>query len=150
MKKIFFTGLFFVSNLFGFCSIDNLIYIENEFAESSVQKVLYVNICNKVDEVIKLSSKKKLKHVKLDEEILKLYACSDYLIQRKGGKVNWRKKEIFKNKIFGSKKRRDKYALHKKVVLSAVNDFNIPSWKENKKECLALEKEIIKRKKHFK
>jgi len=116
-------------------------YIKNKYADDEFQKIMFLEAARKIQQIITLpkNSSKKL-HKKLDEQLLQIYTCRDFILF-KHQDIDLEKeiedKSEFKAKVLNTSKRLNAYIRHKRIV---PFKYMIPSDEELKKQKIACEK----------
>jgi len=94
-------------------------YVEHRYKDKPFQKTLFLEAAKKIQKIIALPKEATKDHIKLDNELLEIYTCRDYMLYKledKDIKTELKEKMIFKSKVLNTNKRLRAYIDHKKLL----------------------------------
>jgi hypothetical protein len=94
-------------------------YVEHRYKDKPFQKTLFLEAAKKIQKIIALPKESIKEHVKLDNELLEIYTCRDYMLYKledKNIETELKEKMIFKSKVLNTNKRLRAYIDHKKLL----------------------------------
>ncbi len=116
-------------------------YIDNKYKNDQFQRKVFKEASKKIQKILTLKKSQKDEHIRLDQELLNLYTCRDYMLYRlkvKDIKSEMKDKMLFKAKVLNTNKRLQTYIAHKKLLPFEYSDLTNDELQKNKKECQNL------------
>jgi len=96
-------------------------YVHQKYKDDPFQKEIFLESAKKIQTILSLPKSAPIKkRVQLDEELIRLYACRDYMLYKLNDKNiedKLKEKMIFKSKVLNTNDRLRAYIEHKKTVL---------------------------------
>ena len=116
-------------------------YVNKKFGKDPFQKALFMEAAQKMQTIITLPQESSVaEHQVLDEALLQLYTCRDYILYRDED-VNIEQemlnKTLFKAKVLNTQERLEAYIAHKKKLPFTYNELTEQRLQQEKESCLA-------------
>jgi hypothetical protein len=96
-------------------------YVNQKYKDDPFEKEIFLESAKKIQTILSLPKSASVKkRVQLDEELIRLYACRDYMLYKLNDKNiedKLKEKMIFKSKVLNTNDRLRAYIEHKKMVL---------------------------------
>ncbi len=115
-------------------------YIYTKYEDNSFDRGMFLEAAKKMQTILSFPKNiSKYKREKIDQELLKIYTCRDYILYKEDAKnlsKKLREKSTFKSKILNTKERLYKYIDHKKELVSNFDNIKDKDISKERKECL--------------
>ena len=124
-------------------------YINNKYKNDPFQRGIFKEAAKKIQKILTLDISQKEEHIKLDQELLNLYTCRDYMLyklQVKNIKEEMKNKMIFKAKVLNTNQRLQTYIAHKKSLPFVYKDLTNDELQRDKRACLKLYSQLTDQK----
>ena len=96
-------------------------YVNQKYKDDPFEKEIFLESAKKIQTILSLPKSASIKkRVQLDEELIRLYACRDYMLYKLNDENiedKLKEKMIFKSKVLNTNDRLRAYIEHKKMVL---------------------------------
>ncbi len=123
-------------------------YIYTKYEDDLFEKNMFLDAAKKMQTILTLSKDTtEDKRIAIDQELLKIYTCRDYILYREDSeKLNEKLKEksVFKSKVLNTKERLYSYIDHKKMLPFIFDDIKNKDISKERKECLQTYQEYKK------
>ena len=114
-------------------------YVNNKYQNKPFQKAIYLKAAKTIQTIITLPVDDISQHQKLDNTLLNLYTCRDYILYKMDAKSldkELQDKIIFKAKVLNTDKRLRAYIEHKKLLPFKFDDLTDAQLQKEKNNCV--------------
>ncbi len=121
-------------------------YVEQKYKDDPFQKEIFLEAAKTIQTIITLPKKTPIKkRVELDNQLLSLYTCRDYMLYKldvKEIEEELKDKMIFKSKVLNTNKRLRAYIDHKKLLPLEEEDIKNMSVDNERIACQKLHRSL--------
>lgn len=115
-------------------------YVNKKYHDKPFQKAMFLKAAQKMQTIITLENNTNIqKRQKLDQELLSLYTCRDYILYRLDSQSldkDLEEKLTFKAKVLNTEKRLRAYIAHKQQLPFEFDELSDTELKKEKKTCV--------------
>ncbi len=117
-------------------------YILSKYMDDPFQRDMFFKAAKKIQKIIALPLNGVVdEHIRLDQELLEIYTCRDYILYRNESKDienELLNKTLFKGKVLDTPQRLKAYIEHKKILPTNFDELTEKELIDDKKSCLTL------------
>ncbi len=124
-------------------------YLDHKYKDDPFQRGIFKEAAKRIQKILTLDRSDKKEHIRLDNELINLYTCRDYMLyklQVKDIKEQMRDKMIFKSKVLNTNKRLEAYIAHKKILPFEYHELTDDELQRDKRACLKLYSQLTDQK----
>ena len=121
-------------------------YINNKYQDKPFQKAMFTKAAGMMQKIITLPDDAISEHQRLDQELLNVYTCRDYILYKMEDdslENEMQDKIIFKGKILNTEKRLRAYINHKQLLPFQFDDLSDAQLIKDKNTCVNQYNKLI-------
>jgi len=115
-------------------------YIYTKYENDPFEQSMFFEAAKKMQTILTFSKDTdRVKRQKIDQELLEIYTCRDYILYKEDSKnlnKKLREKSYFKSKVLNTKERLYAYIDHKKALPLIFEDIKDKDISKERRECL--------------
>jgi len=121
-------------------------YLNAKYQNRPFQKAMFIKAASTIQKIITLPEENIAEHQKLDQALLNLYTCRDYILYKMNDtslEKELKDKIIFKSKVLNTKKRLRAYINHKQILPFQFDNLSQEQLLKDKIACVNQYNQII-------
>ena len=121
-------------------------YVNSKYKDKPFQKAMFTKAAGMMQKIITLPDDAIAEHQRLDQELLNVYTCRDYILYKMEDdslENEMQDKIIFKGKVLNTQKRLRAYINHKQLLPFQFDDLSDAQLKKDKNTCVNQYNKLI-------